>query len=915
MRSTGINPDKFKHLPLDGARFEALVCQLLEAMGYRILEKPAVGTEGGRDVLVERILKDVMGERREKVVVQCKHYAQSGKAIGDKDIGVWENAMKRYRARGYLLVTDTRVTENLSKSFREFTEDEANIPKWAAFWDVDDIISHLNEYPNIRNTFFPPTSLALTPLQDLAGEVRTWLESIRYRVSDPQTQDARTIDMIAVLDQGTIKQQILIRCIGGEISPSDIDKLDAKLTRKIPQGWLISDKRVSEQARKRVDKDGTIKIFNLSEILQTMIWGPYFGALTDLIEAGRIPDLYVDLECYKLGMNEEGNVLDKDKHTSLDSYIDEWLAERGKMHISLLGEFGAGKTWFCRHYAYRQLDRFLKNPAHERLPLLITLRMFSKATTAQQIINDAFLEQYKLPFIGSAYDVFQYMNVSGKLLLILDGFDEMARKVDYQTVVDNFWELAKLVEEGSKVILTSRTEYFRWAKESEKIFGGEEFGRSTIVLQPPKFEVVYLEPFTDEQVREVIIKRVGPAQGTSIADRIMGSENLAEMARKPILLELLLAALDEVSPDVLENPTQVYLYATNKLLLRNISAEKTFTSTADKLYFLCELAWEMINSNQLRIHYIEIPERIKTYFGHRIKDQHELDTWDYDLRAQTLLHRDAAGYYEFAHKSLAEYFVALKLAAQTGCLDPTFTSAYSEADGKPCELSLLKPSPDFSDLPLPRINYAIATFFADMAGDKLSIALPSYKDAGLKAVEFRKVRASLMKAFKIKGHIDVINIPNAALGAVARIMGAKTYTLSIAFGNELVAGMVGPKAASTPYRQRLRMDESLSGHAALTGSTYVADDINADPMYRDNDSASRDVKSMLVSPLIYKEHLIGVWSFAYDKPRQFSKADISEIEAVGRGLAQYIALLGQFKEAWQVMPNSERYILVISLCL
>jgi predicted NACHT family NTPase len=30
------------------------------------------------------------------------------------------------------------------------------------------------------------------------------------------------------------------------------------------------------------------------------------------------------------------------------------------------------------------------------------------------------------------------MNRRGKLLLILDGFDEMARQVDYQTVVDNF---------------------------------------------------------------------------------------------------------------------------------------------------------------------------------------------------------------------------------------------------------------------------------------------------------------------------------------------------------------------------------------------------------------------------------------------------------------------------------------------
>ncbi len=65
---------------------------------------------------------------------------------------------------------------------------------------------------------------------------------------------------------------------------------------------------------------------------------------------------------------------------------------------------------------------------------------------------------FSIPFVGSAFEVFQEMNRRGKLLLILDGFDEMARQVDYQTVVDNFWELAKLVEEESKVILTSRTE-------------------------------------------------------------------------------------------------------------------------------------------------------------------------------------------------------------------------------------------------------------------------------------------------------------------------------------------------------------------------------------------------------------------------------------------------------------------------
>jgi WD40 repeat protein len=686
MGTVGLKPEDFKKLPKDGARFESLIRQLLEAMGYRILEKPAVGVEGGRDVLVERAIKDVMSERREKVVVQCKHYAHSGKAIGDNDVGVWVNAMQRYKANGYLLVTDTRPTENLSKSFREYTNNEANSPNWAAFWDVDELISHLNKYPSVRDAFFPPEELPVTPLQNLADEVLTWLRAIRYKVSEPKQHADNMIDLLATLDEGAIKQRVLVRCVGGEIKKAHVDELDGILDRETPQGWLISDKRVSSSARKRASEKGGCKVFNLSEFLQQMIWGKYFGALTELVEKDRIPRLYVDLRCYKLEPGKEEHQAGHDPRGSLDAYMDEWLTERGKMHISLLGEFGAGKTWFCRHYAHRQLERFLKDPAKERLPLLITLRMFAKAMTAQQLINDALLEQYKLPFVGSAYEVFQEMNRRGKILLILDGFDEMARQVDYQTVVDNFWELAKLVEEGSKVILTSRTEYFRWAEESEKILGGEEFGRRTIVLEPPKFEVLYVEPFNDEEIRDVIVRRLGEENGKVVADKVLNTSNLAEMARKPILVELLLAALDEVSADVLENQAQVYLYATDKLLLRNITAKKTFTSTADKLYFLCELAWEMIRSGELRIHYTSIPDRIKTYFGDQIKDQHELDTWDFDLRAQTLLHRDAAGYYEFAHKSLAEYFVAFRFAAELGCMAKQFRQTYSEADGKPSKI-------------------------------------------------------------------------------------------------------------------------------------------------------------------------------------------------------------------------------------
>jgi len=201
-----------------------------------------------------------------------------------------------------------------------------------------------------------------SPLTDLADEIRTWLQAIRYEVSGIQQQDSRTFDMVATLKQGTLKQRVLVRCISGEITTTDVESLDKVLDRKIPQGWLICDKRVSNEVRKSVSSDDAFRVFNLSEFLQQMVWGPYFNALKALVEKSQISDMYVDIGCYKQRMDVRGNEIGRDRHVSLDKYIDDWLVERSKTHILLLGEFGTGKTWFCRHYAYYQMGRYLNDP-------------------------------------------------------------------------------------------------------------------------------------------------------------------------------------------------------------------------------------------------------------------------------------------------------------------------------------------------------------------------------------------------------------------------------------------------------------------------------------------------------------------------------------------------------------------------
>lgn len=531
----------------------------------------------------------------------------------------------------------------------------------------------------------PTPDVAAAPVERLASEVGDWLEAIGYTVELLEEGEGE-IRLLATMAQGSIHQRVRVHCVGGEIRPEAVKAMDALLDRHTNQGWLVSDQRLSPQAATRASELEGVEAYRLADLLTTKVWAPYFTTLEELVMEGEIPERYVDPACHKQEAGKEGNERPPEDMGGLDAYIDGWLNERGKVHLSLLGDFGTGKTWFCRHYAWRRLQRYLENPAGERLPLLVTLRDFVKTTNPKQLINDLLLQRYNLPFVGSPFEAFQELNRRGKLLLILDGFDEMARKADFQTVIDNFWELAKLVDDESKVILTSRTEYFRWAKESEKVLGGEEYGRRTVQLEPPRFEVLYLTPFDDERIRRLIEGRLGPDEGGAVADKVLERDNLKEMARKPVLTALLLAAIDEAGIDALDDQASIYLHATKALLLRNIDTERTFTTTADKLYFLCELAWEMIESNDLRVHYREIPERIRSYFGEQIEEDRELDHWDYDLRNQTLLHRNAAGYYEFAHKSLAEWFVALKFTAELGCLDPKIPAAYGDDPQHPCPL-------------------------------------------------------------------------------------------------------------------------------------------------------------------------------------------------------------------------------------
>lgn len=512
--------------------------------------------------------------------------------------------------------------------------------------------------------------------------MRGWFETLGYRFERYEVWEDTYFEWIVNIPVRRNRyDRILVRGIEGEAGIRDVAALRQSVEeQRTDEGWLVTARRISRAARDEVEKEENhhLGCYTFDELLdQDADFSGYLDWLEEEVKRRDIEKKYVPLACTK----EEFDPITKrrlavsrydERDGWIDGYIDLWLDDPAKEHISILGEFGTGKTWFAFHYAWTALQRYrdaqkrgLERP---RLPLVIPLRDYAKAVSVESLFSEFFFRKHKLPI--PHYEAFEQLNRMGKLLLIFDGFDEMAAKVDRQAMINNFWELAKVVVPGAKVILTCRTEHFPEAQEGRALLNAElQASTAALTGETPQFEVLELEKFNDEQIRQVFSLQAAP----TTVEQVMGNPQLLDLARRPVMTELILEALPDIEAGKPVDMSRVYLYAVRRKMERDIRAERTFTSLADKLYFLCELSWEMLSTDQMSLNYRLFPERIRRLFGSVVREEKDLDHWHFDMMGQTMLIRNSEGDYTPAHRSLLEFFVAYKLAAELGILASDFT--------------------------------------------------------------------------------------------------------------------------------------------------------------------------------------------------------------------------------------------------
>lgn len=358
----------------------------------------------------------------------------------------------------------------------------------------------------------------------------------------------------------------------------------------------------------------------------------------------------------------------------LTPYVDSWLHKDANAQLCLLGEYGTGKTSFATQYFYKRASAYIENPLKNRIPLLVTLNRYHKSADIEQLMTDFLVNECG---VRRNFKTFLKLATRGKLLIILDGFDEMAKQVDVNVRRHNFKEISKLAVGRNKIILSGRPNYFLTQAEINEIFSQESVKtdpyraatKQATAGHDRQYEILNITLFDRWQIEEFLkcqseyLKERGIEDWRDLRKVIYDTYNLEELARTPVLLDIIIKTISDIRGKVTHiNAAKLYQIYTDFWLDREYDDKgdvRWLITRTDKELFVSELAWTMLMIDSLRpeIHFSQLSERVRSYF--KLEKASEIEYLSSDIRfCSYLIHSAIDGNYKFIHKSFMEYFSA-----------------------------------------------------------------------------------------------------------------------------------------------------------------------------------------------------------------------------------------------------------------
>ena len=349
-----------------------------------------------------------------------------------------------------------------------------------------------------------------------------------------------------------------------------------------------------------------------------------------------------------------------------DYLMDE--CSRSKSLLLLIdGAFGSGKTALCLDLAYNLAKKTLDDQRSKRvfveeriLPIFIPLREWSSEMHGDiSRILSHYLEYYGL----SAYSSFDKLAKKERILLLLDGFDQMSLTSDNTIAVEFLQALHKYLQGKRNIglIITARSEFIAHTTLLAEAFAGQiRVALESPTSRVPIFGRAHLGELTDKQLRDFLslnssVRRLGQS-GDSILDQIRADVHLEEIARNPLLLTMLLQVASERGELAARNVGTIFQGFTEFWIAHD--SRLAAIGTVDKRHrFVEDLSISLLRSGTEAV----FPEEVAGFLGSKkewsfMRQVVMMEGHYKGAGARSFLLVNRNGSFMFVHRSFMEFF-------------------------------------------------------------------------------------------------------------------------------------------------------------------------------------------------------------------------------------------------------------------
>ncbi len=529
--------------------------------------------------------------------------------------------------------------------------------------------------------------------QALGRQVALYYEALGYRVTRDVKIAGYKVDLLAskyLAGAGDVRITVTVQPSLNRLDEDEVEQFVKAAQVILASGEytksvLVTDHSFSDDVRRLISKLNSIEAVTIDD-LQTNLFNSTESLLRSLhdYEAKPISKAY-----YPLKVTVRGTV-----HEDAIPFLQQWAREQSALAV-LIGDFGSGKSTI--------MDRLFYLAAKARtvskialFPVLIKLNNMRRYGDLWQFIEASLRDtQYLTP----PKAVFLEEIDQGRLLILLDGFDEIysgATVLDRARYMDF---LSPLIKSRSPVVLSTRATFFesidelivlanKMARKANVIDDLPSFGidhaklgeifRSSVSAEFNKkdFTLIAINQLDRKTIRAAIARYeegIRDSLGMDLdefEERLFDIYDLEDLMTRPLLLDLILATIASGAIDIKskKSVSAATLYDIYTQQAANRDKDRTapgqFLSRDARLAACRIIASAMLAKGEILLTASEVIDCVVKTLRENIEgwvyvhDSKDVVSAITDITTCSFLQFADDGSFSFTHKSFYEFFVA-----------------------------------------------------------------------------------------------------------------------------------------------------------------------------------------------------------------------------------------------------------------